>query len=382
MKFSPKKALIVGVAATAGVMLCGATAFAGTPTTTPAHNPAPSHPAAKVKSGAIDVATVTLWNQTPYEWTLDDASWFVQPGQKWGDMETAPQQTLEPGQKENITTVLTALQMNPMYVQYNFTDVNGGTHIEKFQTGTAWANWADSIVICAADGNDQSSVFSTVFNTVIVRNGLNATIAAGLDGPAELTVDAQQHPAQAQAIMKQFAAAQPTTQHFNPHMITNSQGQTVPEIAYTKGTEEQITGEVDNETDRPVSVQATHQVDSSQSTTLGMTVGVEANMDILGIVNTSAALKATTDKSWGTTTSTSQAASLQLNPLNDKLGQTNGWITRTPEVATVTGDFDFTTNDGIIYHVKNVTVSEEEIDGATTPDGTHVTTAYGQRWTN
>jgi hypothetical protein len=362
MKLFPKKALVVTVAALAGVMFCGATAFADTPA-------AGGSDAAKAQE--IDRHTINLVNDTPYEWTLDPLTNFGGPQyHQWPQGALGPTQMLEPGRSEQIQTLMSAFLFSPIYVQYNFTDVNGGGHNVKFQTQSSAVNWGDSIVICAADGNDQQSVFSTVFNMVKLNTKDDPmTIAAGLNQPAELTVDATKEPVRAQAIMKEFADG--TNKSYAP----SSSG--VSFTPASQATAEQVTGEFVNRTSEPATIHLTHSVETSQDTSLGAEIGFDAEFNVLGMVSADASVAVDTNHTFGTQNTTAGTTAIVLQPAGDT--ESNGWITRQTQDASVTGDFNFTNQLGIIYHVKNVTVSEQTID-----DPNHKTNPdfiYGQQWT-
>ena len=365
MKVLLKKALVVTVASLAGAMFCGATAFADAPA------PGGSDTWKVGKAQEIDRHTVNLVNDTPYEWTLDPLTNFGGPQyHQWPQGAIGPAQTLEPGQSESIQTLLSALQFVPMYVQYNFTDVNGGGHIVKFQTQSSAIGWGDSIVICAADGNDQSSVFSTTFNMVKSNTTSDpVTIAAGLNQPAELTVDATKEPARAQAIMKEFADG--TNKSYTP----SPSGVSFTPAA--KATAQQVTGEFVNGTGEPATIHLTHSVETSQDTSLGAEIGFDAEFNVLGMVSADASVSVDTNHTFGTANTTAGTTSIVLQPAGGQ--ESNGWITRQTQDASVTGDFNFTNQLGIIYHVKNITVSEQAID-----DPAHKTNPdfiYGQHWT-
>jgi hypothetical protein len=257
-----------------------------------------------------------------------------------------------------------------MYVQYNFTDVNGGGHIVKFQTQSSAIGWGDSIVICAADGNDQSSVASTTFNMIKLNTTSDpVTIAAGLNQPAELTVDAAKEPARAQAIMKEFADG--TNKSYTP----SAGGVSFTPAA--KATAQQVTGEFVNGTSEQATIRLTHSVETSQDTSLGAEIGFDAEFNVLGMVSADASVSLDTNHTFGTANTTAGTTSIVLQPAGGQ--ESNGWITRQTQDASVTGDFSFTNQLGIIYHVQNITVSEQAIDDPghkTNPDF-----IYGQHWT-
>ncbi len=110
--------------------------------------------------------------------------------------------------------------------------------------------------------------------------------------------------------------------------------------------------------------------------------GAEADFNMLGLVNADASVSVNTNKTFGTTSTVGGSTSINLLPQGDTgFGETSiGSITRQTQDASVTGDFDFTTAGGwIVYHVKNVTVTEQAIQDKNNP--TAPTFDYGQQWT-
>ncbi len=362
------KATAVVLAAGVAAMLAAGSASAATPVATPRG----AHATKVGRVQEVDRHTVTLVNMTPYEWTLDPLTNYGGPSyHQWPAEATGPTQTLEPGQQEGIQTTMDAFQFAPMYVQYNFTDVNGGQHIVKFQTQASALNWGQSIVMCAADGDDNRSVFSTVFNMVEYNNTSDpVTIAAGLNQPAELTVDATKEPARAAAIMQEFADG--TNKGYTP----------TTGVSFTPATQapaEQVTGEFINGSSEPATVHLSHSVATSQDTSLGAEIGFDAEFNMLGLVNADASVSVDTNHTFGTENTVAGTTAIVLQPAGDKSGESNGWITRQTQDGTVTGDFDFTNQLGIIYHVKNVTITEQAISDPSQP--TRYQYMYGQRWT-
>ena len=361
------KATAVVLGAGVAAMLAAGSASAAAPAATPriAHT---SHVA-----GTAGTRTITLVNMTPYEWTLDSATNYNNflNASNWPDA-LAPTQTLEPGQREDIQTLNDAGQYGTMYIQYNFTDANGGPHIVKFQTQPSEVNWGEGIVICAADGTDASSVASNTFNMVKYNPDSDpVTIAAGMDGPTDATVDARLEPARAAAIMQQFGAG--PDQSYTP----------TSDVTFTPHTEstpaERVTGKFINGSSEKATITLTHSLQTSQSTSLGAEVGADAEFNILGLVNGDASVSAQTSQSFGADTTMSGTAGIVLQPAGSTTNESKGWITRKSDNAVVTGDFNFTTGGGlIIYHVKNVTVNASAVSGSKLP--TNYAVVYGQEW--
>ncbi len=98
------------------------------------------------------------------------------------------------------------------------------------------------------------------------------------------------------------------------------------------------------------------------------------SLDLLGLVNTKVAVSVNTNHTWGEGTTLSDNASLTLRP-----SQT-GYITRATQNGTITGDFDFTNQYGILFHVKNVSVTSQAVQDVKNPSVPTVT--YGQHWIN
>jgi hypothetical protein len=355
--------LVAGVA----TMLAAGSASAAAPSATP-RIAQTSHVA-----GTAGTRTITLINQTPYEWTLDPATNYNNyfNASNWPD-SSAPTQTLEPGERENIQTLNDNFQYGTMYIQYNFIDANGGPHIVKFQTPASELNWGENIVICAADGTDASSVFSNTFNMVKLNPDSDpVTIAAGMNGPTEVTVDAGQEPARAAAIMQQFADG--TDQSYTP---TSTVGFT----PYSDSdTPEKVTGDFLNGSSEKATITLNNSLETSQSTTLGVEVGADAEFNIMGLVSGDASVSVQTSKSFGADSTVSGSTAIVLQPAGSATNMSNGWITRKSDTASVTGDFNFTTGGGmIIYHVKNVTVKATAVTDPNKPASYAV--VYGQEW--
>jgi hypothetical protein len=363
--------LVAGVA----TMLAAGSASAATPRVAP-HAPAA---AARVTGGQVGFRSIELVNMTPYEWTLDPASVYVDTdantrfnAANWPVQGAAPIQTLEPGQREDISTQYNNGKYGVMWVNYNFTDAAGGQHMETFQTPSSPFQWGENVAINAADGNDSSAVHSTTFNTVKYNPDSDpVTVAAGMNGPTDVTVDAKQEPARAAAIMQEFPDG--TNQSYTP----------TTEVGFTTYTDdtpaEKVTGEFINGSSEKASITLTHSLQTSQSTTLGVEVGADAEFNILGLVSGDASVSVQTSKSFGADSTVSGSTGLVLQPAGSTTGRSNGWITRKSDTATVTGDFDFTTGGGlIIYHVKNVTVNATAVTDPTKP--TSYAVVYGQEW--
>ncbi len=364
--------LVAGVA----TMLAAGSASAATPRTAP--RPPAAARVANV-AGTAGTHTIELVNMTPYEWTLDPASVYVADANNtfhaanWPDA-LAPTQTLEPGQREDIQTLYDNGSYGVMWVNYKFTDAAGGQHTETFQTPSSWFQWGENVAICAADQTGGSSVPSTTFNTVKYNPDSDpVTIAAGMNGPTDVTVDAKQQPARAAAIMQQFATGA------NKSYTPNQDG--VQFTSMAGSTPDQVTGEVINDTSEKAVVRLAHSVETTEDTTLGAEVGADADFSIMGLVNVNASVSIQTSKTFGTQETDSGSTSITLLPQ----GQTgnnetdSGYITRQTQDASVTGDFDFTTAGGlIIYHVKNVTVNAQAV--AQPGQTTTYPYVYGQAW--
>ena len=367
--------LIAGVA----TMLAAGSASAATPRMAP-HAPAA---AARLTSGQVGFRSIELVNMTPYEWTLDPASRYVDPDSgdtfhaaDWPVTGAAPTQTLEPGQREDITTQYNNGKYGVMWVNYNFTDAAGGKHMEIFQTPSSPLWWGEGVAICAADGTDASAVASTTFNTVKYNPDSDpVTVAAGMDGPTAVTVDAAKEPARAAAIMQQFADG--ADKSYTPTEAV----QFTPITAATAP--DQVTGEFTNDTSEKAVIHLDHSVETTEDTTLSAEIGADAQFSILGLVNADANVSVQTGKTFGTQSTDDASTAITLLPAGQSDAKTgekdSGWITRKTQNASVTGDFDFTTTGGmIVYHVKNVTVDAQAI--ADPHNTTSYPFVYGQHW--
>ena len=146
----------------------------------------------------------------------------------------------------------------------------------------------------------------------------------------------------------------------------------------TTATPEQVTGEVINGSTESATVHLAQAVATSQDTSLSAEVGADADFSVLGIVNVDASVSVDTSHTFGTTITDTGSTGIILSPAGTDTS--SGWITRKTQDASVTGDFDFTTAGGwIVYHVKNVTVTEQAIQ-----DPHNVVKypfVYGQHWT-
>src|SRR4051812_5995631 len=95
------KATAVVLGAGVAAMLAAGSASAAAPAATP-RIAQTSHVA-----GTPGTRTITLINQTPYEWTLDPLTNYNGVTGTWAD-SSAPTQTLEPGDREDIQTLNSA----------------------------------------------------------------------------------------------------------------------------------------------------------------------------------------------------------------------------------------------------------------------------------
>ena len=367
--------LVAGVA----TMLAAGSASAATPRMAP-HAPVA---AARLTGGLVGFRSIELVNMTPYEWTLDPASRYVDPDSgntfhaaDWPVTGEGPTQTLEPGQREDITTQYNNGKYGVMWVNYAFTDAAGGQHMEIFQTPPSPDQWGENVKLCAADGNEASAGPSTTFNTVPYNLDSDPmTIAAGMDGPTAVTVDAAKEPARAAAIMQQFADG--ADKSYTPTQAV----QFTPITAATAP--DQVTGEFTNDTSEKAVIRLDHSVETTEDTTLSAEIGADAQFSILGLVNADANVSVQTGKTFGTQSTTDASTSITLLPAGQSDAKTgekdSGWITRKTQNASVTGDFDFTTAGGlIVYHVKNVTVDAQAI--ADPNNTTTYPVVYGQQW--
>ena len=357
-------------AAAALSLMAGGMASAATPTMQATH-PAPALSVSSAGGGHVQVksgdANDNSWdvvNDTPYVMTRTQESYN---GGQWPASHPGPPAMLQPGQISSTIYVAAGgfpLNSDVAHVEYQFTDVNGGLHVLKMQTSDAYftSPWNAGMSVWASDilpGGGQVASTEFAYST---DGSAPLNVHARLLHPDEFTVDAAKDPARAAAIMTEFAAG--TNKAYTP----------TTGVLYTTSAATPVTGRFINSTSEPAQVVLTHSISNSETTSLGAEAGWSSTLNILGLANTTVSASINTSHTWGNSSTTADSASLNVEP------NKTGWITRATMNGTVTGDFDFTNTLGIVFHVKNVTVTAQSVADPSRPQVPAY--SYGQDWNN
>jgi len=294
--------------------------------------------------GCPDVAggicRYTLVNDTPYVMTLGSAAhaWYYDRlTQKNYDppFDIAPAQTLQPGQ----TTTFQLSQGQAWYswtqarLAYGFTDVNGGRHNLSYNVD--------------ANGNPIATPFDYVgapfywlpSATFHVNQSGNESDVV-LNSPAVATIDARTQPDTAASVMKMFADG--TNKDFKP----------TTGLSFSTGPYHRVSAVVYNASNEPASLTLSAADTEDETTSLGLKLGWSTSLGILGFADTKISASVTGGHSWTTGTTITKSDEITIKP------GWEGWIESAVTSATVTGDFTFTTPQGITYNVLNASVTE------------------------
>jgi hypothetical protein len=284
-------------------------------------------------------------NDTPYVMKLLSAdAWFNCCWPKYSDRITdrfdgPPAQTLQPGQKTvfGFTEPGVGSTWDAAEIRWTFTDVNGGKHRADYNIDTN-GNPTSYSLDAAADGS--FFVSTATFHMAFDADGFPNDIDAVLSHPAEATIDANVSPATATSVMKLFD--QGTNRSYTP-----TRG-----LSFTNTDVNRASARVQNATNEPVTLSLTGGDTHQETTSIGLELRWSASLDILGLVNQTLSASITGGHSWGTSDTTSNAIDIPIDPGDE------GWVQTSTTNATVTGNFTFTTPQGITYHVLNATVTE------------------------
>jgi hypothetical protein len=286
-------------------------------------------------------------NKTPYVMKLLSADAYfidhIHQERITDKFDFPPAQTLQPGQKTvfGFTEPGVGSSWDAAEIRWTFTDVNGGKHRADYNIDTDGNPFLFSLD-AAPDGsfNDGASVSTATFHMESANDGYPNDFAAVLSHPAEATIDANTNPAAATSVMKLFE--QGTNRSYTP----------TTGLSFTNTNFKQASARVQNATNEPVSLRLTGSDTQQETTSIGLELRWSASLDILGLVDQSLSASITGGHSWGTSDTTSNSVEVPIDAGDE------GWVQTSTTNATITGNFNFTTPEGITYHVLNATVTE------------------------
>jgi hypothetical protein len=294
--------------------------------------------------GCPDVAggicDYTLVNDTPYVMKLVySRAFFTDLGKTYDTpFDIAPSATLEPGQK----TRFQLSQGQAWYswtmanIHYTFTDVNGGLHRCDYNVDANGNPYTYSFDV-SADGSLHPS---TAFHMAFDPDGNQNDIDAVLSHPAVATIDAQKQAAEAEAVMKLWP--QGTNKNFTP----------TTGLSFNTGPFHRVSALVYNASNENASLTLTGSDTEDETTSIGLKLGWSTSLDILGIADQKISASITGGHSWTSGVTVSDSDQVQIKP------GWEGWIESAVTSATVTGNFSFTTPQGITYNVLGASVTE------------------------
>jgi hypothetical protein len=327
-------ALLVGIAA-------GPASAASRATGTPATARTATH--TQVGAGCFD-----LVNETPYTWTLypkgtvaevwgstDGGTHWQWIKQAWDGRAIPPQQVL-PGQSvSSLSDEEPGDSRFDVWVSYEFQDADGGWHLAQAHRDTSYQLTSFSNDVDPATGNYTHA--TATFHMAAQPGGCG--VGAYLDKPADITIDAVAHPDQAATVMAKLP--QGTHASYTP---------TAPPT-WRESDPVQGSARLINATSAPAELTATTGSTNSETTDLSMELSWSTKLAILDLANVSIAASVEGGHSFGVSTEVEDGNTMPVQP-----GRM-GWFVKTTQSEHVTGDFVFTLNGNVTYHVKNATVS-------------------------
>lgn len=275
-------------------------------------------------------------NDTPYEMTLtQDRTWY---GDNYSHGFLAfPVDRLEPGQKEVFGFEEDEHDWIQAAISYVFTDVDGVRHEADYNIDGNGNPWATSNDFNADDHEFESTA---TFHMAHDSDGEPNDIDAVLSHPAVVTYDASTQAAQAASIMTLWPQGKDRD-------FTIVSGPTYSQSTFTRAS-----ALVENTTKEPATLTLTGTDSHEEATSIGASLTWTTELGLLGLVNQKVSATLSGGHQWSTTDKTINSESVTVP------GGDVGCLFDAASEATVTGDFTFTTPQGITYHVNNVTVTD------------------------
>lgn len=344
---SPVLALVVAVVGAAALAVAWAVP-AGAVTTTSSRSapgtgrglsPNPPEPQSSTGSG-YPRYWYAIFNKTPYTMSLveedvwtdtdygrDPVGWWNPPDPIIGPQGESAFQPHEEG-----------IYWTQITLQYDFTDINGAKHAVLFQVDNSGNPHVQSMDYNSAGSTTYES--TAYFHVTSDADGDPHDFDAVLNHPVEVTIDATKDPDKASSAIGGFITA--TNKSF-----TVTAGPTYDDTGWSRAS-----AIVVNASDQPASLQLTLGDTHEESTSIGIELTWSQEASILDIVDLELSASVTGGHAWSVTDAGSEAYTMTI-PAGKE-----GWFEDKVGQATITGNFNFTTPQGIIYHVLNATVTE------------------------
>lgn len=301
-------------------------------------------------------------NDTPYAMTLTSD---IPDGREGGGCRqsnsqlTAPN-TIAPGQT---VTFDMDYQDCPYTWWYDYS-VPGAPDGQQHQTLFAGSQWDGLTTFAQAVGTGFGGTSASTIAHIANDPDGNANHRDLLmNSPVTVAMDNSKDPASAAQVMNyQFPRA-------NKDSITFTPADPNAEPTFKRGPATRASSVVINDSSSDVTLSSGFDASLGQSTSVGVEVSGSIQVKVAGTSGKVAA-SVEADYDWGSSDSTEVETDTDIKP------QMEGYLTTQLTKATIFGDLQFTTPEGVTFDITNIAVSQGDVPNPKGTDGTQIGLAY------